>query len=176
MRQPGAMSVVMTTSTGTGGGTSVRRKGRSARTTERRNMDAPEPPQGNRIRMWRVTPQTERANRASCTRCRETFAAGDLRLQGVRDNEIASGNRNMGRYFHPHCVDAMLPAARTISGFDMLSDDHRQVLLKAVQNNHTELRGSKRPRHRGPYVAPVLPLSQVDTSTHASPPPDEPPG
>ena len=67
----------------------------------------------------------------------------------------------------------MLPAARTITGFDMLSEDDRQVLLKAVQNNHTELRGSKRPRHRGPYVAPVLPLSQVETPAQVPPPPEE---
>ena len=100
-------------------------------------MEASEPPQGNRIKLWRVTPQAERANRASCTRCKQTFNAGDLRLQAVRGNEIATGNRNMGRYFHPHCVDAMLPAARTITGFDMLPEDERQALLKAVQNNHT---------------------------------------
>ena len=81
----------------------------------------------------------------------------------------------MGRYFHPHCIDAMLPAARTITVFDALPEAGRQTLLKAVQDNHTEMRGSKRPRHRGPNVVPILPLSQAELPTNAVPPPDDTP-
>ena len=110
-QQPGAMSVVMTTSTGTGEGAGDRRRERPAPAVERRSMETLVPPQGNRIRLWRVTPQAERANRACCNRCKGIFEAGELRLQAVRDNEIATGNRNTSRYFHPLCVDAMRPGS-----------------------------------------------------------------
>ena len=126
-RQPGAMSVVMTTSTGTGEGAGDRRRERPVPAAGRRTMETPVPPQGNRIRLWRVTPQAAKANRACCNRCKGTFEAGELRLQAVRDNEIAPGNRNTSRYFHPHCVDAMLPAARSITGFDALPEAGRQT-------------------------------------------------
>ena len=95
-------------------------------------MEQGTPPTGNRIRSWRVNTQTARAKHACCTRCKQTFDAGALRLQAVRANEITTGNRNTGRYFHTHCVDAILPDARRIADFDLLSDLDKQAFHKAV--------------------------------------------
>ena len=94
------------------------------------------PPTGNRIKFWRATVQTARKNHACCIRCKGTFDTGELRLQAVRDNEIASGQRNTSRYFHNHCVDAILPEARSITGFSSLEDSEKQALHKAVQDNN----------------------------------------
>ena len=72
--------------------------------------------------------QPERKNHACCHRCKHSFKAGDLRLQGVRTNELSTGQRNTSRYFRTYCVDAILPEARRITGFGGLDDTDKQEL------------------------------------------------
>ena len=83
-------------------------------------------------------------------------------MQSVRPSEAQGGGRHTSNYLHVHCVDALLPNARTIMGFAELEIPDKQELDKAVEQNHTDLRGNRRARGRD--AVPVLPISETSAS------------
>lgn len=90
-----------------------------------------------------------------------------MRLQSVTHNEMQGGARHTTSYFHTHCVDAVLPPARSFTGFPELEPSEKQELETAVVQNNAELQGNKKPRRDIPVMPPLLPLSQPSTSPRA---------
>ena len=83
-----------------------------------------------------MTVQPDRKNHAHCFRCNFQLPIKEARLQSLTANDVGAGTRHTGSYYHAHCINAILPVARSFTGFPGLEADEKQALIKAVQDDN----------------------------------------
>ena len=87
---------------------------------------------GARIRRWCVSIQPRRAKPAHCYRCFLGFSAGEWRVAGVTQRPVGSQAHAGNKWMHIGCVDGHLPAASSMEGYSMLSEQEREELEDAL--------------------------------------------
>ncbi len=86
---------------------------------------------GGQVTKWKVTVQ--KATRpAHCSRCKDVFGAGDIRLQSCK-------NSKAGHHFHMACVDTHLPPfLDEIEGAEELGDEAQSRLIGFISQRAEE--------------------------------------
>ena len=93
---------------------------------------------GRNVNYWAVDIQAEKGRKGSCTKCKENFIPGEVRIFPATEGTVS-------RRFHITCLDADLPPSDAFQDHDLLDEAQKAVFENLLAAEKQVVDASRKP-------------------------------